>query len=120
MRVLLQSFETGLYLDMSGAWTNASDLARNFPNTRQAAEFKIHRRLANAFVVVQPAPAPPANVAGTPVETNVYAQEAAKPGGPHLEASRAKMTKQGQLAQAQSLTGNRQIGSNRHPCKTSL
>lgn len=120
MRILLQSFETGLYLDTSGTWTNAPDLARNFPNTRQAAEFKIHRRLANAFVVVQPDPAPPANVTATPDETHVYAQEVVNPGGPHVQAIQAKLTKKGQSAQGQSLTGNRQRGSNRHPFKTSV
>ena len=30
MRILLQSFESGLYLDTSWDWTNTSDLARNF------------------------------------------------------------------------------------------
>jgi len=32
MKILLQSFETGLYLDTSGAWTNTPALAQNFPN----------------------------------------------------------------------------------------
>ena len=52
MRILLQSFESGLYLDTSGEWTSTSDLARNFANSRQAAEFKIHHRLTHVFVVV--------------------------------------------------------------------
>jgi hypothetical protein len=65
MRILLQSFESGLYLDTSGEWTSTSDLARNFANTRQAADFKIHHRLTSVFVVVLPEPAPPANATGT-------------------------------------------------------
>jgi hypothetical protein len=59
MRILLQNFETGLYLDTSGAWTSTPELARSFPSTRQAAEFKIQRRLDQALVIVLPEPAPP-------------------------------------------------------------
>ncbi len=51
-KILLQSFETGLYLDTAGNWTNRPELARSFPNTVRATEFKIHRRLNNAFTVV--------------------------------------------------------------------
>lgn len=54
MIILLQSFETGLYLDRVGAWTEKPGLARTFPNAVQATAFKIHRRLSHAFVVVLP------------------------------------------------------------------
>lgn len=53
-RILLQSFETGLYLDLVGAWTSSPALARDFPNSVKATEFKMHRRLSQAFVVVLP------------------------------------------------------------------
>ena len=54
MRILLQSFETGKYLDAVGAWTDRLDLAHDFPNTVQATEAKIRRRLRHAFVAVVP------------------------------------------------------------------
>jgi len=94
MRILLQSFEIGFYLDTSGDWTNVLDLARNFPNTRKATEFKIHRRLANAFVIVQPEPALPVNVTGTHNNIIMHAQEPANPGNP-VEAIQVKTTKEG-------------------------
>ena len=77
MRILLQSFETGFYLDTGGDWTNNSDLARNFQNTRQATEFKTHRRLVNAFAVVQPEPDPKIDVTSIYDETTIHAQERA-------------------------------------------
>jgi hypothetical protein len=55
-RILLQSFETGFYLDMDGAWTTKPELARDFANTVQATEFKLHRRLIDTFVVLLPEP----------------------------------------------------------------
>jgi hypothetical protein len=54
MRILLQSFETGLYLDLIGAWTDSPELARDFPDTLQATHFKFQRRLDHTFVVVVP------------------------------------------------------------------
>ena len=56
MKILLQSFETGLYLDLIGSWTNDPALARDFPDTLQATEFKLQRRLSQAFVVLVPEP----------------------------------------------------------------
>ena len=53
-RILLQDFETGLYLDLAGAWTSSPESARDFPNCVKATEFKIQRRLSHAFVVVLP------------------------------------------------------------------
>ena len=64
-KILLQSFETGLYLDSIGAWTNDPELARDFPNTVKATKFKLDRRLSHAFVVVVPEPTQPAEPAGT-------------------------------------------------------
>ena len=54
MRILLQSFETGMYLDVVGAWTDRLELARDFPNTVRATEVKIRHRLRHAFVAVVP------------------------------------------------------------------
>src|SRR5664279_2034947 len=99
MRILLQSFETGLYLDTSGAWTSTSDLARSFPSTRQAAEFKIQRRLDRAFVVVLPEPAPPPNVTGRHDEITMQTEKPAKPIGRQARAIQAKMTNEDSLAQ---------------------
>ncbi len=54
-RILLQCFDTGRYLDAAGDWTDRPELARDFPNCLQATEFKLRRRLSQAFVVVVPA-----------------------------------------------------------------
>jgi hypothetical protein len=56
MKFVLQSFETGLYLDTTGDWTNRPELARDFPNALQASGFKLQRRLRDVFVVVMPEP----------------------------------------------------------------
>lgn len=119
MRILLQSFETGLYLDPSEHWTNTSDLARNFPNTRQAAQFKIHRRLANTFVVVQPDPVLPANLTGTLDGPIMHTQEPAMPAGCRVKAIQAEMLRQGRSAQGKSAMPRRPKGSDRHPCNLS-
>ena len=63
MRILLQNFETGLYRSPNGSWTDDAEAALGFLNTLRATEHLLGRRLANTFVVVQPAlstPAPPA------------------------------------------------------------
>jgi hypothetical protein len=65
-RILLQSFETGFYLDSAGAWTSSPALARDFPSTVLATEFKVHRHLKNAFVVVVPEPTSQAECAAPP------------------------------------------------------
>jgi hypothetical protein len=119
MRVLLQSFETGLYLDTSGDWTNTSDLARNFRDTRQAAEFKIHHRLSSVFVVVQPEPTPQANVPGTHDKTNMHAQDPANPVGPQVKAIPAELKKEPRSAQRKSPTGRHQRGLSHQPCHIS-
>jgi hypothetical protein len=120
MRILLQSFETGLYLDTSGDWTDISDLARSFPSTRQAAEFKLHRRLANAFVVVLPETARPLNVTGRHNETTLQAQELAKPVGRPVKAIQATMTKEGRLARSKSAMATHHSGSNPCLCNISV
>jgi hypothetical protein len=56
MKFVLQSFETGLYLDTTGDWTNRPELARDFPNALQVSGFKLQRRLRDVFVVVVPEP----------------------------------------------------------------
>jgi len=120
MRVLLQSFETGLYLDTSGDWTIASHLARDFPNTRQATEFKIHRRLANIFVVVRPEPAPPVNVNGTQDETVRDAQEPANLVGGRVKAIQVIKTKKGRSVRRKPAMADHQRDSNRQPCSLSV
>jgi hypothetical protein len=54
MKTLLQNLDTGLYLDVNGAWTADLACARNFLSPRQATEFKMVRRLAHACAVVVP------------------------------------------------------------------
>jgi hypothetical protein len=112
MRILLQSFESGLYLDTSGDWTSTSDLARNFTNTRQAAEFKIHRRLAGVFVVVLPEPAPPVNVSDIFVESVRETQEPANPAGRQGKAVQATTTKTLRSIQRVSAVANHQRVAN--------
>jgi hypothetical protein len=55
MRILLQNFESGLYRSPDGTWTDNPEAALRFLNTLQATEHVLGRRLANTFVVVQPA-----------------------------------------------------------------
>lgn len=112
MLILLQSFETGLYLDTIGGWTNTVVRARNFHDTKEAAAFKFHRRLANVFVVVQPEPAPPINLYRLHDGTIMRAQEPAKPVGCRGNAIPAK----GRSAQGKSTIAKNQIGSNLQPC----
>ncbi len=54
MRILLQNFETGLYLCADGRWTDDPAKARAFPNTVQATGFMLNQRLRCTFVVVLP------------------------------------------------------------------
>jgi hypothetical protein len=119
MRILLQSFETGLYLDTSGDWTNTPDLARSFPNSRQAAEFKVYHRLSSFFVVVLPEPAPPVNVAGTHHQTTMRAQEPANALGRQVKAIPAEIKKEPRSAQRKSPTGRHQRGLSHQPCHIS-
>ena len=120
MRILLQSFESGLYLDASGDWTSTSDLARNFANTRQAAEFKIHRRLAGVFVVVLPEPAPPTNGTDTHDETTWEAQERASPAGFHVKAVQVPTATASRSIQRVSAVANHRRNSSRQPCNMSV
>ena len=120
MRILLQSFESGLYLDASGDWTSTSDLARNFANTRQAAEFKIHRRLAGVFVVVLPEPTPPADASDIHDETIWETQEHANPAGRQVKAVQATRTKAGRSIQGVSAIANHQRLANRQPYNLSV
>ena len=120
MRILLQSFESGLYLDTSGDWTSTSDLARNFANTRQAADFKVHHRLNNVFVVVLPESAPPANVTGTRDVSIRHAQEPANPAGRPVKAIQAATTKTGRSIQRVSAVANHQRVANRQPCSRNI
>ncbi|MCX6916290.1 MAG: hypothetical protein NT167_25155 [Verrucomicrobia bacterium] len=115
MRILLQSFESGLYLDASGDWTSTSDLARNFANTRQAAEFKIHRRLAGVFVVVLPEPTPPADASNIHDETIWEAHEWANPACRQMKAVQATTTKAGRSIQRVSAVTNHQRVACRRP-----
>ncbi len=64
-RILLQDFETGLYLGPEGTWTGNPEMARDFPNTVQATETKLRRHLREAFVIVLPQPRPRARRART-------------------------------------------------------
>ena len=120
MRILLQSFETGLYLDTSGDWTNESALARSFPNTRHAAEFIVHRRLTHTFVVVLPEPGSPANVTSQHDETIMHAQEPGIPADSQGQAIQATIAKAGRSAQKKPAMAKQQRGSNHHPCNLSL
>ena len=58
MKIVLQSFETGLYFDERGGWTLLPELAKAFSNTTQASEHKFRRRLEHTFVVVVPCASP--------------------------------------------------------------
>jgi hypothetical protein len=120
MRILLQSFETGLYLGTSGDWTNTPALAQNFRDTRQAAEFKIHRRLAHAFVVVQPDTAPPVNSNGAHDERIMRVQKTADPVDCRVKTIQAKMIKEGRSVPGKSALAKRPKGLNRHPCNFSV
>jgi hypothetical protein len=59
MRILLQNFETGLYLDREGQWTRKAENARAFADEVRATEYRVQQRLANTFVVVRLEPAYP-------------------------------------------------------------
>ena len=115
MRILLQSFETGLYLDTSGDWTSTLDLARSFPDIRQAADFKSHHRLASTFVVVLPEPALPVDATGAQAETIRRTQEPANPFG-----RRAKMTREGRSAQRRLAMLKAPKGASDQPCSISV
>jgi hypothetical protein len=119
MRILLQSFESGLYLDTGGNWTSISDLARAFANTRQAAEFKIHHRLAGVFVVVLPDPPLPVSVPGTHGDTIRHALEPSSPVGRQVRAVQAAARKEGRPTRRVSAAANHQRDSNRQPCNVS-
>ncbi len=120
MRILLQSFESGLYLDTSGEWTSTSDLARNFANSRQAAEFKIHHRLTHVFVVVLPEPGPPASASGIHDETTKHAQELPNPVCRQLKAAQATTIKEGRPTRRVAALANHQRGANGQPCNRNV
>jgi hypothetical protein len=120
MRILLQNFETGLYLDTSGAWTSTPELARSFPSTRQAAEFKIQRRLDQALVIVLPEPAPPLDVTGRRDEVTTQTQKPAKPIGRQARVIQAKTTKEDRLAQRKPAMASNHRGLNPYPCHLSV
>ena len=120
MRILLQSFETGLYLDTSGTWTDTAGLAQSFRSTRQAAEFKMHRRLTEAFVVLLPDPAPPAEVTGTHHQTIGHAQKPAGLVGSQAAAIQSKMTREGGPARRKSTMARQRRVLNGHPCNLSI
>jgi hypothetical protein len=56
MRILLQNFETGLYLAGDGSWTQKHEAALAFRDEVRATEFRLQHRLDQAFVVVRPEP----------------------------------------------------------------
>jgi hypothetical protein len=58
MKILLQNFDTGLYLGPHGRWTDKPEEGLGFPNTLQASEYTLERRLANTYVVVRASPPP--------------------------------------------------------------
>jgi hypothetical protein len=120
MRILLQSFETGLYLDTSGDWANNSDLAWSFPSTRQAADLKFQRRLAKAFVVVLPEPAPPLSVTGGHDETTSHAQEPANPVDSPVKATLVKMRREGRSARRKPAMASYHSHSNHRPYTISI
>jgi len=53
MKILLQNFETGLYLRPDGQWTDQPELGIDFPNTVEATEYTLRRRLPNTYVIVR-------------------------------------------------------------------
>jgi hypothetical protein len=79
MAILLQNFETARYVGTNGTWTSTPELARAFPSTRQATEFKMNHRLDCTFAVVLPEPAPKVELANPPARTPLGARDCAKP-----------------------------------------
>ena len=80
MRILLQNFETGLYRSPNGSWTDDAEAALGFLNTLRATEHLLGRRLANTFVVVQPALPTPAPLAANGTESRpLYARAQVRP-----------------------------------------
>jgi hypothetical protein len=56
MRILLQNFESGLYLGDQGRWTKKPEAALAFRDEIRATEYRRERSLANTYVVVRPEP----------------------------------------------------------------
>jgi len=54
MKIRLQNFDTGLFLDLAGGWTANPQSAREFSSLVHAAEFQFEARLAHTYVVVAP------------------------------------------------------------------
>ena len=54
MKILLQNFNTGLYLAETGSWTTTVESAKAFLNLVRATEYKLRFRLAHVFAVVRP------------------------------------------------------------------
>ena len=54
MRILLQNFETGLYLNGDADWTQHPEAALAFPDAVRATDYRNLHRLPNTFVVVRP------------------------------------------------------------------
>jgi hypothetical protein len=115
MRILVQNFETGLYLDTSGDWTSTLDLARSFPDIRQAGDFKAHHQLASTFVVVLSEPALPVDATGVSDEAIQRSQEPANRFG-----RRAKTTGDGRSAQRRPAMLNAPNGASDQSCSISV
>jgi hypothetical protein len=56
MRIVLQNFESGLYLGNEDRWTRKPEAALAFRDEIRATEYRRERSLANTFVVVRPEP----------------------------------------------------------------
>lgn len=54
MKILLQDFQTGLYLGRSRRWTQNPEKARTFQNRFRAGAYKVWHRLPRACVVAMP------------------------------------------------------------------
>ncbi len=54
MKIVLRSFETGLYLESLDQWTSDPESALMFPDQQRATAYQIRHRLADTFVAVLP------------------------------------------------------------------
>ena len=57
MKILLQDFQTGLYLGRRREWTQNPEAARAFPDRLRATAYKVWHRLPRACTVAKPATA---------------------------------------------------------------
>ena len=79
MRILLQNFNTGLYLAEAGCWTTTVENAMAFLNSVLATEYKLRRRLAHVFAVVRADPGRLAATENQPTTPAVYSAISSMP-----------------------------------------